>query len=329
VVAKHRRSETDPPLGSAGARVSTAEFWPAAASHDGAGAGPGWAAAPVDQSWQEWQDWHDWAPPPVLHPDHPSAQLPRVQFPADHPSRPMPAVREAREVRGFQGQPAPPRRGAPGIAGQVLPRADGPAAQLAQEARDYAAAIREAAERDAAAIRAAAQREAAELRAGLESMSAELGRVAAYVAENLAAPAATAAVLAPSAARPALPGPRSAPLTTRPARPAPARPATAPGRPAAPPAGPPQKQPRQRRAMRVASYATAALLSFAIATGAAEIGMHGFQFFVFRGGGVGQTPGSETDQQFLAREAAAAHHAAAPKGRHARHAPPAAVAHKN
>jgi hypothetical protein len=81
--------------------------------------------------------------------------------------------------------------------------------------------------------------------------------------------------------------------------------------------------------MRVASYATAALLSFAIATGAAEIGMHGFQFFVFRGGGVGQTPGSETDQQFLAREAAAAHHAAAPKGRHARHAPPAAVAHKN
>jgi hypothetical protein len=411
VVAKHRRSETDPPLGSAGAPVSTAELWPAAAGYDGdgAGPGPGWAAAPVDQSWQEWQDWHDWAPPPVLHPDHPSAQLPRVQFPADHPSRPMPAVRapggpdrpgrparawsapppspepggpgrrrlhavpddaagrrpevtglhrqpdgprrevrEVREVRGFQGEPALARRGAPGIAGQVLPRADGQAAQLAQEARDYAAAIREAAERDAAAIREAARREAAELRAGLESMSAELGRVAAYVAENLAAPAATAAALAPPAARPALPGPGSAPLTTRPARPdtgtrppqpaarpaalpasPPARPATTPGRPDAPPAGQPQKQPRQRQAMRVASYATAALLSFAIATGAAEIGMHGFQFFVFRGGGVGQTPGSETDQQFLAREAAAAHHVAAPQGRHARKAPPAPVAHKN
>ncbi len=69
--------------------------------------------------------------------------------------------------------------------------------------------------------------------------------------------------------------------------------------------------------MRIATGATAALLVFAMATGAAEVGLHGFKFFVFREAGVGQTAGNSTDQQFLNRQAAAAHHSA-PQGRHAR-----------
>ena len=64
--------------------------------------------------------------------------------------------------------------------------------------------------------------------------------------------------------------------------------------------------------MRIATAATATLFSFAIITAAAEIGMHGFNFFVFRSSGTGETganPG--TDQQFLAHQAAAAKAAAA------------------
>jgi hypothetical protein len=129
-------------------------------------------------------------------------------------------------------------------------------------------------------------------------------------------------------ARPARPDQVPAPPHSRPAEPArpdrpakPERPDSKPAEPAKPkttPASKPQKRPRQLQAMRIATYSTAALLSFAVISGAAEIGLHGYKFFVFRGGGVGQTPGNETDQQFLAREAAAAHHAAAPTGRHAR-----------
>ena len=247
-----------------------------------------------------------------------------------------------------------PARDSMGAAGRVLTLADSHTTQVTQEARNYAAAIRQAAEREAAAItqqatsqaaeiREAAEREAAELRARLDSMSGELRRVAEYVTDGLAAPAMPATAPALPDAEPAHPRTRSAPPATRPTRPTrpdtrPARPATRPTgpatrpdtRPARPnepatprtpqptPAGKPQKRPRQLQAMRVATYSTAALLSFAVISGAAEVGLHGYKFFVFRGGGVGQTPGDETDQQFLAREAAAAHHDAAPKGRHAR-----------
>ncbi len=71
--------------------------------------------------------------------------------------------------------------------------------------------------------------------------------------------------------------------------------------------------------MRVAAAATAALFSVAVLTGAAEMGLHGFKFFVFRQTGTGETgqPDNETDQQFLAQQAAAAHHAAAPTAHHA------------
>lgn len=68
--------------------------------------------------------------------------------------------------------------------------------------------------------------------------------------------------------------------------------------------------------MRIATGATATLLALSVIGGAAQIGKHGFKFFVFREAGVGQTSGNETDQNFLTKQSAAAHHAAAPKGRH-------------
>ena len=435
MVPKHRRSEVEPSLASRGAPAEPAEFWPEAAGYDGAAARASLAAALEDQSWQESQDWRDWGPPPALHPDHPSAPVPRVQILPEDPSeylaaRPArgaadlvqrqpqapartwyeppaaaPAYPEWREPTGFQFQPGPagppPAAGwLPGsespdgnslwMAGQVLTLADSRAAQIAQEARDYALAVCEAAEREAAAIthgaatwaqaitqqanshaagiRQAAEREAAALRARLESMPGELSQVVtAYVSESLAAPVlpAAAPLMAPGAplivpdaplmpptapvlpgGRPSLPGPRPASpepglarpdaglapptspagphisptqpdtRTTRPrARPG-ADPDARPARPRTTPGGKPQRRPRQRQAMRIATGATATLLLFSAIAGGAEIGLHGFKFFVFREAGVGQTSGNETDQQFLARQRPAAHHPAAPKGRH-------------
>jgi hypothetical protein len=381
VVAKHRRLEDDLSLASVGAPADS-DFWPEPAGYgqrvvtagpaagngpsgqnrygfgylppdryQGALAEPGWAPAPEGQSWREWQDW---GPLPELHPDHPSAPVPRIDLPADY----FPGRRPDDDFQAVN----PYWTADPGPA-----LADSQAAQIAHEAEDYASSILAAAEREAAAItqeaasragaitqqatghaaaiREAAELEAAELRAQLESMFGELGRVAAYVTDSLAAPALPAIVPAlpdtgpvlPSTrpvrpdTRPASPDSRPSGPQTRPASPGarpsapdgPARPArpTGPARPAGPktaPAKTPQKQTRQHKAMRVATYATATMFLFAAATGAAEIGLHGYKFFVFRGGGVGQTAGSETDQQFLAKEAAAAHHVAAPKGRHAK-----------
>ena len=209
------------------------------------------------------------------------------------------------------------------------------AASVRQAAERKAAAITEQATGQAAAIRAAAEREAAELRARLDSMTGELGRVAAYVTENLGSAAMLATALAPAGANPALPDTISVPPDIRPAKPTtmpgtrPARPDTKPGsikpgstrpgstRPGTTPAKKPQKRSRQQQAMRIATAGTAALLSVAVISGITEIGMKGFPFFVFRQAGTGETrPTAPTDQQFLAREAAAAHNAAAPKGRH-------------
>jgi hypothetical protein len=467
VVPKHRRSEIESLLPSAGVNTAdylpeavgygqaTATAWPAgshsrvghsangypasndydgyppangydgyppANGYDGAAAEPGWAA-PEGQSWQDWQDWQDWGPPPAMHPDHPSAPVPRVQFPADHPSAPMPVTRDPglpqrrpggsartwkppsepsdagygngnrrlyavpddasavdypatapsppedrggrysgqraadfagpdwqeptgfqrqpgpgpreatgyqrqsgsgpREASGYQRQPGPARRNAPGnqrqagpgrqettdyrretgqfgpgpttgrfkdfrspnrdslrASGQVLEihhgqggedqvaLADGRGGQFTREAEDYAAAIREAAERDAAAItreassradtitqeatgqaaalREAMEREAAELRARLDSMTGELGRVAAYVTQNLAPSAMPGTAPAVPDVMPAFPETSPAQPQTRPARPdaRPARPQTA---PRTGPAGP-QAAPRTRPA---------------------------------------------------------------------------------
>jgi hypothetical protein len=74
--------------------------------------------------------------------------------------------------------------------------------------------------------------------------------------------------------------------------------------------------------MRIATAATATLLSVAVLSGISEIAMRGPAFFFFRTA-VGESPPTqETDQQFLAQEAAAGVHrhtaapAPAPKGRH-------------
>jgi hypothetical protein len=146
VVAKHRRSET-PSLASAGMRVSAAECWVEAAGDDRAVAtaalpraahaatrrawnrypssidyndhpdGPVWAGreAPPWLEWEEWQDRQDWGPPPALHPDHPSAPVPRVQIPADHPSGAMQVPRApgppGRSGARGTAAPSPPQRG--------------------------------------------------------------------------------------------------------------------------------------------------------------------------------------------------------------------------
>jgi hypothetical protein len=482
VGAKHRRSEEERALASVGAPVNTVDFWPEAGrygranarpvalhsrtepvyngyssnGYDSVAVQPDWVAAPEDP-WQEWEELEDWGPPTALHPDHPSAPVPRIDFPADYPPRARQVPRSLGAPDGYQRRPGPGwqettyyrretgplpaigryhdgrSQGADSLwsAEQVITLADGQAAQIAQDAHDYAAALREAAEREAdaitlqasgradaitaqatsqadaitqqaanqadvitqdatskadamtqqaasqaAAIREAAEREVAELRARIDSMSGELGRLAAYVTENLATPTMPASApplpdlrpippdtgSAPPATEPAMPDSRPARPDTgpgaRPARPdtrpagRPARPDTRPGtrtsrpdarpgsgptrqatrparqdtgprpRPAGPqttPADKPQKSGtgRQQRAARVATIGTAALLSIAAIGGLAEIGMHGFNFFVFREGGQGETPGNFHDTNFLARQSAASqHHDAAPKGRH-------------
>jgi hypothetical protein len=517
VVPKHRRSEIEQSRASFWGPANTAEDWPEAVGYGqfGGSAGPmgmpepGWAASPQERSWQELEEWQSWGPP-AMHPDHPSAPVPRVQFSDDYPSGPMPAPRasgahdlphrrpggsartwnaprqtpdagfdngsrrlyavpdnaaaglagpdwpepvnfqlrqgpSSRDAIGYQRQAFPgwqessdyrpesgpfePGRGpAPGrfrdgrtasrdsAAGQVLTLADGRAAQVTQEAQAYADAICDAAEREAAAIteqasgqaatlrdaaereaatireaaqreaaavtkqatgqaatiREAAEREAAELRARLDSMTGELGRLAAYVTENLVAPGMPATAPALPGATPALPGtipapdgmpakpgtgpagPRTAPTSkphepgTRTAKPASA-PGTRPGGPVSAPGTRPAKparqtatptkqgdtQGRQRRAMRIATAGTAALLSVAAVGAVTMTGIHGFKFFVFRESAQGETPGNFTDVNFLAGQKecpgavvcpaaqhhdsapkAAQHHDAAPKGRH-------------
>jgi hypothetical protein len=446
-VPKHRRSESDQAPASVGAPMRTVEFWPepdgygpatatgrpmnghagfvpagngsaASTGESAAVAEPGWAAALDDgRAWQELQDWHDWGPPPVMHPDHPSAPVPRIELSPDHPSgswsypaarrtpdlprRPAPDLphqraadlpqrrlgtpgpgrtrsapprepdsadrsrhRRLNAVRGFAPGAdyvvtGPPARGHPGrhgrqngdsllMAGQILSGADGQAAHIARRAQADAAAMLEAAARDAAAIREAAQQDAAEMRTRLDSMLSELGRVAAFLTESYAIPALPATAPAFPGSTPDLREPRSAPPAaipmepdtepeagpdarpgTRRARPVtgphdtPARPGTRSVGPARPvrttPAKKPQNRPRQQRAMRIASYTTAALVSFALIFGATEIGLHGFKFFVFRESGQGQSTDGPTDQQFLTQQTAAHHQA--PTGRHHKTSP--------
>jgi hypothetical protein len=82
--------------------------------------------------------------------------------------------------------------------------------------------------------------------------------------------------------------------------------------------------------MRVFVWATAAALAFATISATVEIAEHGFGFFAFREGGVGETPGTQTDQDFeqgninirggvinkAPAAKTAAHQTAAPTGRH-------------
>jgi hypothetical protein len=201
------------------------------------------------------------------------------------------------------------------IAQRMVLDAGAQAARLRRQASVQAATICEAAEREtemiwqqasaqAAAIREAAEREAAQLRATVMKLSARPGELVNIDGD---VPSREAARLAGQ------PGTRTvSKLATNPE----ARPGTRHrAEPGTRPARRPQGPPRQLVAVRVAAAATSALFLFAVATGATELGLHGFKFFVFRSGGTGETAGTETDQQFLAKEAAAAHHAA-PKRRH-------------
>ncbi len=313
-------------------------------------AGPGWQeAAPYRGGTGKLRPGP--GPGPVRGPGPGPGRFQSDRFPNDD------SLWTARQVLTLaDGQAAQIAQEAQDYAASIRAAAEREATAITQRAASEADAEARLATGQAAAIREAAEREAAEVRARLETMLGELSRVTAYVTEGLATSAMPATALAGgSATAPALPAVLPAlPASTAPARPdtrpsrpgarpampgtRPSRTDTGPARPDAKPARPaerrpspatkPQKQPRQHQAMRVASYATASLLLFSVIAGATEIGLHGFNFFVFRAGGVGQTAGNENDQQFLARQAAAAHHAATPKGRHAKKTHETVVVHK-
>jgi hypothetical protein len=211
-----------------------------------------------------------------------------------------------------------------------MPAMPGGQTPAVAQAWSQATAIRERAEQDAAAIRQeaiaireAAEREAADMRAAISSMSEQLGRMAAYLSDNLPsggtatalaanAPAALAAappaaLPAPPAPRPAAPGtrPRPAPGTrTRPARPAtrPARPDTRPDRlgtkPGKPTTRPGTSQGRQVRAARKMFALLAVLVTAGTITGTAQVVLHGGRFFIFRENGAGASETGLTDSQF-------------------------------
>jgi hypothetical protein len=82
--------------------------------------------------------------------------------------------------------------------------------------------------------------------------------------------------------------------------------------------------------MRVFVWSTVAALAFATIAATTEIAEHGLGFFAFREGGVGETPGTQTDQDFESGHInirggtlqkapvhqTAAHTTAAPTGKH-------------
>ena len=315
---KHRKSEP-------GLRPAPAQTPPSAAIP--LSAAVSLSAVRADAADRDWPPdpggsaWPARNSPLGLHPDHPSAPLPRI--PPDHPGQLAdPAAGPAGSSQRWSAHPAGEVRITDSVwlAGRVMTVADDQAADVTYAAWGQAAAIRDAAEREAAAIRQqasdqaaaireAAERDAAELRAAVLSMSGDLGRVAAYVTENLAVPAmpatrparpaaspltvpaaASPASPAESPARPAKPAGRPAKPDARPAKPAarPAKPATKPAKPTGKAAG----RPRQYFAMRLSRLAVAAMVLFAVTAGSTEIALHGFSFFVFRAAGTGSTPDS-------------------------------------
>ena len=189
------------------------------------------------------------------------------------------------------------------------------AAMIARQVAHEAVWIREAAELEAseilqqASVRAAVVREAAEMEAAeiLRSamlMRAEVREAAARLRDTLPSP-----VLPPVPPTGYPSGPqarlRTAPVA-RPARTGTASPAPRPGtRPAGRHGARPARKPaagqgRQKVAMRFAVAMTSALFLAAVCAGAAEIYLHGFDFFVFRSVGTGETgrgPGGLQENQ--------------------------------
>lgn len=208
------------------------------------------------------------------------------------PSRPKPA-------------PSAPRGGKPPgeaefrdddawIAQWIVLDAGAQAARLKRQASAQTATICETAERQAeeirhqasvqaAAIREAAEREAAELRAIVMKLSAGSGDLAYGNGGVSAKPAATP----------------------------PRRPAAKPGVP-----GRANTKGRQARAMHKAVAALVVLSLAGVATGAVEIKLHGFSFFVFRntGAGAGNSRDLEENQGPGQPGAPKPHHPAATPG---------------
>jgi hypothetical protein len=172
------------------------------------------------------------------------------------------------------------------LATWIISEANKQAADIRHEARDMMSTsladakqeagelVRKAAEQAAATLEAAELR-AAEIRAAVAKLSVELNGVAAQVTENLVGFA-----------------PPTKPFTSPVVQPV-AEPAIQPvaERATKPRTGPARSkgQPRQLVAIRVAAAATAALVLFAVVSAVAEVSLHGFQFFVFRSTGTGET----------------------------------------
>jgi hypothetical protein len=191
------------------------------------------------------------------------ATRPGPEWPPD-PTAPWPQFNSPPTVM-YREHPSAPLPQVPGPRPYDLRRARadvGEAATILRAAQQEAALIVRAAEREAAAIRRDAGREVAEQREAVMTMSADLGQLAAYVLDSLDKHA-------PWQARPQVPDGEEL------AQPPDAGPAS-----------------RQVAAMRVMSVVFLVLLLVAVAGGATEIGMHGFEFFVFRSAGTGATDGS-------------------------------------
>jgi hypothetical protein len=219
-------------------------------------------------------------------------------------------------------------------AAAITQQASYQAAMITRQVAHEAAGVREAARREAAEImqqasmRAAvvredAEMEAAEIRAAVRLMQAEVSELAARVTGTFPTPV-LPPPSGPAGRPPANPtarppgGPQGRPATGPQGRPRPvpaarppenppvrpggrgaaARPAGRHGaRPAPKPAG---GQGRQVAAMRVAVIVTSALFLVSVFAGAAEIYLHGFDFFVFRSVGTGETgrgPGGLQENQ--------------------------------
>jgi len=139
------------------------------------------------------------------------------------------------------------------IAQRMVLDAGAQAAKLRREASVQAATVRETAERDASVVWQQASVQAAAIREAAEREAAQLRAVVMRLSAGPDEAVMPAAIL----------GPR---LTAR-----------------------PKGLPRQLAAARVAAAAATALFLFALITGATEVALHGFAFFVFRSAGTGET----------------------------------------
>jgi hypothetical protein len=157
------------------------------------------------------------------------------------------------------------------------------AAEIREAARLEAAELIQQASLQATALREEAEIAAAEMRNAVSLVQTEFNEFAARVTGTFPNQVLSAPVTGPLT-RPHPPaGPQARP------RPAPAE--RTPGKHGPRPARSPAAggQGRQVTAMKIAVAATAVLVGISVLAGAAEIKLHGFDFFVFRATGVGET----------------------------------------